>query len=372
MSLPQPTPLRRRRKELAQRQLGAVAGVARPHRQLQQTLGMRSQRCKRREGCPASRERGPRGLPRPRCSVPGACPSESPEQRQRLAIEAPAYLESEDNQATTSVAAWLELGVRAELARLSLLKCQRWPRIGPGSRTPVALNLRFATTSIRRPSVAGTSRFSSRKATLVATRAPASRQMRAAARSSGPARCARTPTWAQADQWSPRLSRRRPHWHRLGASGSARRSFRSSRTRNSSLGTTKSGPVGRTVSAQLAPAPLWDSSSARDAESNSANEKHLKHALIHSGSSAALPPPPHFQGRVIIACERTGLSPVLEGRPCWSLEVLEAEGLSGVLGPSRAGRRVRGGQIHEGSREVPGWHSRKAPITSAQDAQYAA
>ena len=124
--------------QLAQQQLGAVAGVARPHRQLQQTLGMRSQCCKCREGCPASRERGPRGLPR--CSVPGACPSESPEQCQRLAIEAPAYLESEDNQATTSVAAWLELGVRAELARLGLLKCHRWPRIGSGSRTPVALD----------------------------------------------------------------------------------------------------------------------------------------------------------------------------------------------------------------------------------------
>ena len=36
------------------------------------------------------------------------------------------------------------------------------------------------------------------------------------------------------------------------------------------VGSTKSGPVGRTVSAQLAPAPLCDSSSARDAESNSA------------------------------------------------------------------------------------------------------
>ena len=57
--------------------------------------------------------------------------------------------------------------------------------------------------------------------------------------------------------------------HRLGASGSARRSLRSSRTRNSALGT-KSGPVGRTVRAQLAPAPIWDSSSARDADSKSA------------------------------------------------------------------------------------------------------
>ena len=36
---------------------------------------MCSQRCKRREGCPASRERGPRGLPRPRCSVPGRVPA---------------------------------------------------------------------------------------------------------------------------------------------------------------------------------------------------------------------------------------------------------------------------------------------------------
>ena len=73
----------------------------------------------------ASRAHGARSRARAR---------ESPEQRQRLAIEAPAYLESEDNQATTFVAAWLELGVRAELARLGLLKRQRW------SRTPVALD----------------------------------------------------------------------------------------------------------------------------------------------------------------------------------------------------------------------------------------
>ena len=48
----------------------------------------------------------------------------------------------------------------------------------------------FATTSMRRPSAAGTSRFKSRRATFVATRAPASLQMRAAARSSRPARLA--------------------------------------------------------------------------------------------------------------------------------------------------------------------------------------
>ena len=41
----------------------------------------------------------------------------------------------------------------------------------------------LATTSLRRPSLAGTSRLRSRRATCVATRAPASLQMRAAARS---------------------------------------------------------------------------------------------------------------------------------------------------------------------------------------------
>ena len=54
-----------------------------------------------------------------------------------------------------------------------------------------------------------------------------------------------------------------------GAMGSA--GFAHQKKKNSSLGTSKSGLVGRTVSAQLAPAPLWDSSSARDAESRSAN-----------------------------------------------------------------------------------------------------
>ena len=52
--------------------------------------------------------------------------------------------------------------------------------------------------------------------TLVATRAPASRQMRTAARSSGPALCASTPTGAQAERWSPSSSRVPPQrQHRL-------------------------------------------------------------------------------------------------------------------------------------------------------------
>ena len=51
----------------------------------------------------------------------------------------------------------------------------------------------FASTSMRRPSARGTSTFMSRKKTLVATRAPASRQTRAAALSKAAPRAPRTP-----------------------------------------------------------------------------------------------------------------------------------------------------------------------------------
>ena len=54
----------------------------------------------------------------------------------------------------------------------------------------------FASTSMRRPSARGMSTFMSRKKTLVATRAPASRQTRAAALSKAAARAPRTPDYA--------------------------------------------------------------------------------------------------------------------------------------------------------------------------------
>ena len=115
---------------------------------------------------------------------------------------------------------------------LRALACQRWPRIGTGSCATVARLTKIvstailsppksgrplATTSILRPSVAVTSRLRA-----VATLALASLQMRSRV-------CARAVV--------------------LMAPASA-----ADASRNSSLGTSKSGPVGRTVSAQPAPA----------------------------------------------------------------------------------------------------------------------
>ena len=133
-----------------------------------------------------------------------------------------------------------------------------------GDLSPCHRGRPLATTSIRRPSLASTSRLRSRRATCDATRAPASLQMRAAARSKGPALRASTPTCAQADRWSPYTSRSPPQAQRFGASGRGRRSLLRSMTRNSSSGTRVSALVGKAVKAQLAASPPCDSSSARD------------------------------------------------------------------------------------------------------------
>ena len=82
----------------------------------------------------------------------------------------------------------------------------------------------FATTSIRRPSVARASNFISRSATCVAT-PPLLGICALLARSRGPALCARTPTCAQAKRWSPKASKRRPQRHRRRARGSGNRSL---------------------------------------------------------------------------------------------------------------------------------------------------
>ena len=72
--------------------------------------------------------------------------------------------------------------------------------------TPPRAGSPCATTPSRRPSVNGSPRFKSRRKTLVATRAPASREMRAAAGSREQA----TPAVGQAARWSPRSSRAPP------------------------------------------------------------------------------------------------------------------------------------------------------------------
>ena len=212
----------------------------------------------------------------------------------------------------------------------------------------------------------------------MATRALASRQMRAAARSSGPARCARTPHWAPAERWSPSgpsASKAPPHRQRRGVSGRAGRSLRSRRTRNSSFGIARSGPHGVTVSAQLAPGPLWDSSSVRDAESKSekasrtrACQQRLRHraaSRVWFARGGRRPPRGPRGSHPVLALPKSALGTLVR---------------RGTARPARLPARwavLRGHQCSEGaapihSASVPGWLSRRAVTVSAQEAQYAA
>ena len=93
-------------------------------------------------------------------------------------------------------------------------------------------------------------------------RAPASRQTRAAARSSGPPRARRTPDRGQAATWSPTASSGRPLRHRAGARGRGSRKRRRSRTRKSAESRASSGATGRTLSNLAAQGPDCESRSA--------------------------------------------------------------------------------------------------------------
>ena len=102
---------------------------------------------------------------------------------------------------------------------------------------------------------------------LRATRALASWQTLATARSSGRAREARAPEVAQAARWSPSGSSRPRQALSRGASCSARRRRRRRSTRSSAQGMVTASRVliRRTVKQQVACGAAWDSSSARDA-----------------------------------------------------------------------------------------------------------
>ena len=122
------------------------------------------------------------------------------------------------------------------------MRC-RWPTSAASTATYARCHNSkpLATTLILRPTMAGTSRIKSRRATLVATRAPASpgsslggrqwwrrgRQPRSRCRLL-PARCVGTR--------SPNAFRTPPRAQRRGVSGSASSSRRGKTTRNSSFG----------------------------------------------------------------------------------------------------------------------------------------
>ena len=97
----------------------------------------------------------------------------------------------------------------AKLARPG--RCRRPPG-RPATRAVHA----FTNTSMRRPSARGTSIVMSRSMTLVATRAPASRQARATALSNAAPRGPKTPAIGHAVWWSPKASGTPPHRHCRG------------------------------------------------------------------------------------------------------------------------------------------------------------
>ena len=120
----------------------------------------------------------------------------------------------------------------------------------------------WATTSMHRASLTGTSMFMSATRTLRATCAPPSRQTRATACSSGKARDAKTPDVAHAERWSPSGSRR-PRQRQTRGRGSGRRRRHSKSTWRCSGGRATAADVGRAVRARPAWGPACESSRAR-------------------------------------------------------------------------------------------------------------
>ena len=229
------------------------------------------------------------------------------------------------------------------------------------------MGMPLATTLLRRPSTAGASRLRLRRATFVATGAPASRQMRAAARSRGLAVRASMPRCAQANRWSPHTSSGPPHAQRLGTSGSGIRSLRSSKARYLASGTDVSTLVGRAVNAQLAASPRVE-----------VCEKRLERAPVQDRTCDPA-----------ACCQPGRLNPLHrsvapDGAATFSSNSL-AQGGASNLCPRRywatcSAARVPGGlSAASASRsgrtrfaKTPGWCLLRACNVSAQDAQYAA
>ena len=172
------------------------------------------------------------------------------------------------------------------LRRVSSAGRRWWHRAQAGSHARGADP--FATTSMRRSSATGTSRFMSASLTCRATLAPASRQTRATACSRGSARAARTPEVAQAVRWSPRGSSAPWQRHLRGARGRGRRRRRSRRTRNCALGMAMSSRVGMRFSAREAKGPCLRQQQ-RSRRGGEVRKMRLVRALITGTESRMLP-----------------------------------------------------------------------------------
>ena len=113
-------------------------------------------------------------------------------------------------------------------------------------------------TSMRRSCWLWTTRFKSRRTTLVLTVAPASRHMRAAALSSGMALGRSKPERGHDARWSPRASRRRLQGQVAGTKGNCKRKRRRSSTRKEAGSSRSSGEVGSAVKTLAANGPDWE------------------------------------------------------------------------------------------------------------------
>ena len=120
----------------------------------------------------------------------------------------------------------------------------------------------LAMTSMRRSSKRATATFRSRTSVLQVTRAPASLQTRAAARSSGHPRLRKAPDLAQAARWSPRGSRGRRHRQLRADKGKGRRKRRNRRARKWSEGKVSSGQDGTLQKGRLLKGPVCENKSA--------------------------------------------------------------------------------------------------------------
>ena len=124
---------------------------------------------------------------------------------------------------------------------------------------------------------------------LVVTRAPASRQILAAARSKGHPRPLRTPDRGHAARWSPKGSRTRRHRQERSVRGKGRRRRRRSRRRNKWEGKRKSSEYGMVVKTLLACGPDWDASMAWLAGSNVASNSFVMAARLAAEAGCCHP-----------------------------------------------------------------------------------
>ena len=218
----------------------------------------------------------------------------------------------------------------------------------------------FATTSMRRSSETGTSRFMSARRTWRATLAPASRQTRATACSKGSARVASTPDVAQAVRWSPSGSSTPWQLHLRGASGRGSRKRRSRRTRNCALGMATSSRVGRTLRAREANCPACESSSARDAGVRSA--RCVSYARSSHAQAATRCHPRNGQGSSV----RSGAGGTATApEPFWRLVTNMAQL---CLGVDCCGGRWQGPVALQGNVETGG-RSRRCVAVNAGGAE---